>query len=262
MKRLILLLPIVLFILQGCIKSDVNVEIPEGPGSIVVEGYVTPDYPAELTLTESNTLKDDLVLLAIWNAQVKISTDTGTMIAQNILYQKSDRRIIVNYGCRDTVRKGAHSFFNLSITTKDGRSVQASTKIISPVQIKKVELNDDNIVVHHDLTNDTSKYFKLFIANYKHGKTDLSKSLLYAQSQSSNASCVMPLSNYKREADSIVVTLFHIQKEYYDYLNSVENAYSAFIDPLLNPEAIKSNITGGIGIFTYYTVDKVSVKLR
>ena len=72
----------------------------------------------------------------------------------------------------------------------------------------------------------------------------------------------MPFSTYKREADSIVVTLFHIQKEYYDYLNSVENAYSAFTDPLLNPEAIKSNINGGFGIFTYYTVDKVSVKLR
>lgn len=248
--------------MQGCFKSDVNVQIPESPRSIVVEGYITPGYPAELTLTESNTLKDDLVLLAIWNAQVKISTDTGTMIAQNILYQKKDRRIVVNYGCRDTVRKGAHSFFNLNITTKDGRPVQASTKVISPVHIVKVELNDENIVVHHDLVNDTSKYFKLFVANYKHGKPDLAKSLLYDQSQTSNASCVMPLSNYKSEADSIVVTLLHIQKEYYDYLNSVDNAYSAFTDPLLNPEAIRSNINGGIGIFTYYTVYKASVKLR
>lgn len=255
-------MPIITFIMQGCFKSDVEVQIPESPRNIVVEGYITPGYPAELMLTESNMLKDDLVLLAIWNAQVKIGTDTGIMAAKNILYRKTDRRIMVNYGCQDTIRAGSHSYFNLNIITKDGRTVHASTKIVSPVQIKKVDLNEDNIVVHHDLTNDTSKYFKLYIANYKQGKPDLSRSLLYDQSQTSNTSCVMPLSNYKREADSIVVTLFHIQKEYYDYLNSVDNANSAFTDPLLNPEAIRSNIKGGIGIFTYYTVDKASVKLR
>ncbi|MBO9203046.1 MULTISPECIES: DUF4249 family protein [Niastella] len=261
MKRLILLISIISFITQGCSKADINVQIPEGPRNIVVEGYVTPGYPAELTLSESNILNDDLVLLAIWNAQVKINTDTGTMIAQNILYNKNDRHIVVNYNCRDTVRQGSHSFFNLNITTKDGRSVQASTKIVSAVQIENVEMNDDNIVVHHNLLTDTSKYFKLSFANYKNGKPALTKNLLYDQSNSNSTSCVMPLSKYKNDADSIVVTLFHIQKEYYDYLNSVENASSAFLDPLLNPETIKSNINGGIGIFTYYTLDKFSISL-
>jgi hypothetical protein len=260
MKRLILLISIISFIAQGCSKADINVQIPEGPRNIVVEGYVTPGYPTELTLAESNTLNDDLVLLAVWNARVKISTDTGTMIAQNILYNKSDRHIVVNYGCRDTVRQGAHSFFNLNITTKDGRSVQASTKIVSSVKIEKVELNNDNIVVHHNLPTDTSKYFKLSITNYKEGNPVLTKSVLYDQNNSNSTSCVMPLYKYKN-ADSIVVTLFHIQKEYYDYLNSVEHASSAFFDPLLNPETIKSNINGGIGIFTYYTLDKFSISL-
>lgn len=261
MKRLILLISIIAFIAQGCSKADINVLIPEGPRNIVVEGYVTPGYPTELTLTESNTLNDDLVLLAIWNAQVKISTDTGTMIAQNILYNKRDRHTIVNYSCRDTVRQGSHSFLNLHITTKDGRSVQASTKIVSSVKIEKVDLNNDNIVVHHNLPTDTSKYFKLTITNYKQGNPLLTKTVLYDQNNSHSTSCVMPLSKYKNDADSIAVTLFHIQKEYYDYLNSVENAHSAFFDPLLNPEAIKSNINGGIGIFTYYTLDKFSIGL-
>ncbi|WP_315823454.1 DUF4249 family protein [Paraflavitalea speifideaquila] len=256
MKHLLLLLPIFTFLMPGCHKSDIDVQIPENPRSVVVEGYLTPDYPAELTLTESNSLKDDLVILAIWNAQVKINTDTGTMVARNILYKKTDRRIVVNYGCPDTLKAGAHSFFNLTVVLKDGRTVQASTKIISPVEIKKVELNDDNIVVRHDLVNDASKYFKLAVANYKQGKVSLTKSLLYDQSQSSNATCVMPLANYKVDADSVVVRLFHLQKEYYDYLNSVDNAYSAFIDPLLNPEDIKSNVNGGIGILPIIRLTK------
>ncbi len=261
MKRLPLLISMIACIVQGCSKADINVQIPEGPGNIVVEGYITPGYPAELTVTESNTLKDDLVLLAIWNAQATINTDTGTMVAQNILYNKSDRHVVVNYSCKDTVKQGSHSFFNLYITTKDGRTVQASTKVVSTVQIEKVELNDNNIVVHHNLSTDTSKYFKLSFANYKDGTPKLTKNLLYDQNNSTSTSCVMPLSKYKNEADSIVVTLYHIQKDYYNYLNSVENASSAFFDPLLNPESIQSNITGGIGIFTYYTLDKFSIGL-
>jgi hypothetical protein len=47
--------------------------------------------------------------------------------------------------------------------------------------------------------------------------------------------------------------------QYCDYLNSVENAGSAFFDPLLNPESIKAKINGDIGIFTYYTLDKFSI---
>jgi hypothetical protein len=249
------------FVVQGCTKGDIDVEIPEGSRNIVVEGYVTPGYPAELTLAESNTLNDDLVLLAIWNAQVKINTDTGTMIARNILYNKSDRHIVVNYSCRDTVKQGAHSFLNLNITTKDGRTVQASTKIVSAVKIEKVELNNDNIVVQHNLPTDASKYFKLSITGYKEGDPVLTKSVLYDQNNSSSTSCVMPLSKYKNDTDSLVVTLFHIQQEYYDYLNSVEHASSAFFDPILNPETIKSNIHGGIGIFTYYTLDKFPISL-
>lgn len=261
MNRLILFISMISFITQGCSKTDIDVVIPEGPRKIVVEGYITPGYPAELTLAESNTLNDELVLLAVWNAQVKIGTDTGTMIAQNILYNKSDRHVVVNYGCRDTVRQGSHSFLNLNITTKDGKTVQASTKIVSSVKIGKVELNNDNIVVHHNLSTDTSKYFKLSIVNYKNGDQVLTKSVLYDQNNSNSTSCVIPLSNYKNKADYIEVTLFHIQKEYYDYLNSVENANSAFFDPLLNPESIKSNINGGLGIFTYYTLDKFSINL-
>lgn len=249
-------------LLQGCLKSDLVADIPASPSSLVVEGYVTPGYPAEIMLTESNTLQDDLVLLAVWNAKVSIGTDTGAMTAQNILYRKTDRRIMVNYGCADTVRVGAHSFFNLSVTTKDGRTVQASTKIVGPVHIKKVELHDEQIIAQHDLLVSAPRYVRLHVATYKQGKVVVSKSMMYEHREASNTSCTMPLSNYKTGADSVVVSLFHIQKEYYDYLTSVDNANSAFSDPLLNPEGIRSNVQGGIGIFTYYTVDRSTIKLR
>lgn len=262
MKRHTILIPVIALLLGGCFKSDLTVNIPEGRVNMVVEGYITPGYPAEIMLTESNTLQDDLVLLAVWNAQVKMGTDTGTLVARNILYKKTDRRIMVNYGCPDTVRAGGHSFFHLNIVTKDGRTVQASTKVVSQVHIQRVELNDDHIVVHHDGASDASRYYRLLVASYKQGKPAITKSLLYDQPAARQGTCVMPLSNYKAGADSLVLSLFRIQKEYYDYLHSVENANSAFSDPLLNPETIQSNITGGIGIFTYYTFDKTSVKLR
>ncbi|WP_276482689.1 DUF4249 domain-containing protein [Paraflavitalea pollutisoli] len=260
MKQTLCLLGLIAGVMTGCAKLDVEVQIPEGPSRLVVEGLLTPGYPAEVMLTESNTLQDELVLLAVWNARVSMDTDTGTIATRNILYKKTDRRIMINYGSVDTMREGAHSYFKLNITTKDGRTLRAATKVVSPVRIKSVELNKENIVTHHDLLGNEPRYLRMYAATYKQGKVAMSKSMLYQQGPGTGTSCVMPLSNYQSGTDSITVTLFHIQKEYYDYLTSVENANSAFSDPLLNPEEIISNITGGLGIFTYYTMDKVRAK--
>jgi hypothetical protein len=42
-------------------------------------------------------------------------------------------------------------------------------------------------------------------------------------------------------------------------MQSVNHATSAYYDPFTIPEGIKSNIVGGIGIFTFYTIDKKTI---
>jgi hypothetical protein len=55
--------------------------------------------------------------------------------------------------------------------------------------------------------------------------------------------------SYKK-GDKIEVKLFHIQKEYYQYLRTVSQAVNSMGNPFGQPAVIASNVTGGIGIFT------------
>lgn len=243
----------------SCIaKNNIDIEIPPQQKQVVVECYLTPGYPAELTLAETNTLDDELVLLTLWNARAYIVTDTGTLQLQNMMYQKPDRQILVNYSNRDTIKSG-HTFFNLDITTKNGVQLKATTGTVSKVHIKGVTLNENGITVDHDITNVKGQFFKLVVTTYEQGKEDATRFELYDQNNSAPGSCTLSWKNFKQTADSMVIILYHVQKDYYDYMRSVSNASGAYKDPFLNPEAIQSNIKGGIGIFTYYTFDKRSI---
>jgi hypothetical protein len=65
---------------------------------------------------------------------------------------------------------------------------------------------------------------------------------------------------FKKEyADSIQITLFHLQKDFYDYNQSVNNASNAYYDPFVTPERVRSNVHGGIGIFTFFTKDTKTI---
>ena len=58
------------------------------------------------------------------------------------------------------------------------------------------------------------------------------------------------------KGDTIISTLFHIDKAYYDFRESVQNAINSNGNPFGQPGVLKSNIEGGLGIFTGLTFDR------
>ena len=61
--------------------------------------------------------------------------------------------------------------------------------------------------------------------------------------------------NYRKE-DNLYVTLYHIEKKYYDFLQSVESAANSNGNPFAQPARVKSSVQGGIGIFTTLVYDR------
>ena len=58
-----------------------------------------------------------------------------------------------------------------------------------------------------------------------------------------------------------VVTFFNLSEEYYRYLRSVRLADNANGNPFAQPASIKSNISGGIGIFTNLVYQRDTIYL-
>lgn len=263
MIRILLVLAVVVtvIVLPSCIaKNNVDIEIPAQQKVVVVECYLTPGAPPELMLAESNTLDRELGFLILGKAQTYIWTDTGAIQLEHTGYQLSDRKYVVNYRSNDTI-KSDHPFYRLDVTTADGVQIEASTSHVSPIQMQDVKVDEKGISVTHNINSTVEKYFKLIASSFKDGKHKHSKYEFYQQSGNVTNPCFLPWEKIESEADSVVVTMFHIQKDYYEYLQSVRNANSAYKDPFLTPEVIKSNIKGGVGIFTFYTYDKRGITL-
>ncbi|HEX3007566.1 MAG TPA: hypothetical protein VHO90_08125, partial [Bacteroidales bacterium] len=74
--------------IAGCSLSDeFDVDIPGQKKQFVVEGYLMPGYPPEITLIENNLLDDELTLLSLWDAKVTITAGDKVYTLKNIFYR-------------------------------------------------------------------------------------------------------------------------------------------------------------------------------
>jgi hypothetical protein len=257
-KHLYITLFIACFLVASCEPNIENLNLPVPQRYTILECYLTPNYPPELTLTNSNNLDEELLIRNLWYADVNIYSGEETYPLKNIFYIKPDRKILVNYRADDTLRIDMHQQFELSITTREQVKLSATTGIVAPVRITECLVEKNRIDVAYAVENGKADYLKLSIFTFVAGKKLDDVIRYYDASEFSGQMISIPW-KYQSKFDTVIITLCNIQKDYYDYGVSIQNAVSAYHDPLLTPESIKSNVKGGIGIFTFYTFDQVKV---
>jgi hypothetical protein len=67
--------------------------------------------------------------------------------------------------------------------------------------------------------------------------------------------------NYER-GDTVFVTVYHIERSFYDFLESVENASNANGNPFAQPARVKSTVQGGIGVFATLVYDRKRIVIE
>ena len=107
--------------------------------------------------------------------------------------------------------------------------------------------------------NPDKRYYSLIVEGYKDAEYTNKRAYLDASAISDTLIPFVEKGNFYKW-ESLKVKLFHITYENYLFQTSIKQALSANIDPFSVPAKIESNIEGGIGIFTYYTVDSLIVR--
>jgi hypothetical protein len=249
----------------GCITScnlsnDFDIEVPQQVPAIVIEGYVNPECPVEITITRNNLLNDELILQSIWNARVWITDKRDTLHLLNIFYVNKDRNILVNYSSDSLPRIFQGDSLYLNVITTKGDTLTGKTRVVEPISIEDVRLANNILYFTKKIrNNEFTGFLRMDQTAYRADTVFFSASEFIEVPVSAHDNIQKSLSSGITGADSIKVKVFHITREYYDYLISVFNAASAYSDPFLTPEEIRSNIRNGIGIFTYYTCDSAMV---
>lgn len=271
--KYILFFSALLFFFSCNLTKDVNIDLPEYESQPVVECYLEPGKPFRLLLTRSYGFFDPLGLdssfiqKTLWSgALVTIRYNGQTDTLPNFPSIDQNPLKLFNYTGTNIVPATPGIEYELNITLPDSRgNITGRTTMLSYVPI-------DSIVVSWSPTKDTlaralcyitddlssTDYYRRLL-NYESLDSIPEQDFLASDRISTNALVAFGTGYDLKDGDVIYNTIVHIDKAYYDYVESVQLAVFGNLNPFAQPSTIKSNVSGTanpMGIFTGLVYDR------
>ncbi len=259
------LLVFILIVLVGCnLENEVPINLPAYEPQVVVECYLEAGKPIRLLLARSNRFFDEFDLSSletvldeslVQDAAVRVLFGSDEIILNNDINFDQQTGFLANYLSWERVPEISDTF-HLEILLPDGSEITSQTTMIPQIPF-------DSIVVEYQdslarvLTYFTDSFVEEnFYRRHLH-RTSLDsipyQDFLAEDTFTDNGTIVFGTGFEFEEGDTIINTLYHLPKEYYDYLVSVTFSIQANLDPITQPGSIFSNVQGDtnpLGIFT------------
>ncbi len=254
------------------LEREIEIDLPDYESRPVVECYLEPGQPFSLLLTRTASYFDpfptsnneflDQILLD--GATVTITHNGQTYTLENGLFLNPITRKAYNYLAPDLVPADYEHNFELQITLPDGETITAMTRILRPVPIDSivVEFPEDDTLARvltyfTDIPNEHNYYRRMF-----HEQTlDSIPAQDFATDDRFVENSIVFGTGYNYAVgDTVFNAIFHIDRPYYDFFNSVQTAISSNGNPFGQPSPIISNLQGtadAIGIFTGLSYERI-----
>jgi hypothetical protein len=246
-----------------------DVVLPAYETKPMVECYLIPGENYKLLLTQSVPILAQLIAIPINNAVVTIQhlNRTDTLFPNPSIVDPKDTTKIYNYYNYDyTIPEDYENDFKLEIKTPAGLKITSKTKISKPAQIDSAKVNFDNntrwISLYINDNQMTEKHYRIMV--FQENNRGLQTQTLITDNQNKRFSPFLfynsnqLIFNSKNDFfinekgdvfDSVAVRTLSIQKDYYEFLQSVRDVQNSN-NPFAQPASIKSNVSNGVGIFT------------
>lgn len=268
MKSFILLICSVLLIglCWSCnLEKEIDIELPEYDPKTVVECYLEPGKPYQLLLTRSSsyfspfdtTTSGLLQNLLVNGAKVSIMHAGTRYDLENRLVIDQSSQKLYNYFNEELVPKDYIETFELFVELEDGSTITGSTKLLPvvPLDSIKIEFRESDTLARvltyfTDIPNENNFYRRML------HKSSLDSAAFqdFTLDDRVVENTVVFGTGYEFEAgDTLFNTLFHIDRTYFDFLESVNNAVLSNGNPFGQPSPINSSLEGtarSLGIFT------------
>ena len=265
--------PFALLLLVACnLTKDVDVVLPEYDRQPVVECYLEPGKPFRMLLSESYSFFDPFNLdsnflqnTLLDSAVVTISYDGKTETLANQLSFEFSPLKIFNYTGTAVVPATTGMEYTLHIILPNGKEINAQAVMLPKTMIDsvKVEFSADADTLARVLTyinDDTTQdnYYRRML-NYSSLDSTAAQDFIVNDRISQTSLIAFGTGYDLKEGDTIINTIFHISKPYYDYIESVQLAVAGNANPFAQPSPIKSNVSGSgnpVGVFTCLVYDR------
>jgi len=263
--------------LTSCnLEKEVEIELPAYERQYVVECYLEPGKPYNLLLTKSSSYFDSISLdpatylrdLLADKAVVTITHNGTVHELKETLFLNPTNGKFANYASADIVPADYDQEFILKIATKEGKEINAVTKILPKVLIDSVvtEFQDTFARALTYLTDDqtTTNYYRRTL-NF--GSLDSIPLQDFATDDklATTSKFAFGTGYSFAKGDTIFNTIYHMSKEYFEFFRTISIAKSSNGNIIAQPSTIKSNVKGSanpIGIFTGLSYDQKMTIIR
>jgi hypothetical protein len=257
---LILFIP---FLIISCnnLEKEIDLHLPVYQNRLVVECYLEPGQPFRLTLSESVSYFAPPQAPTVDNALVIITHNGIKDTLKFEPYMDIVTGKFYNYVSASIVPVDYTSIFSLYVKDTKGREATGQTTIPPPPVINSIEFfySEDSLVYamtkFDDISNTNSNFYRYVITYNDIQGPETVDYILNDRIKTSSGISVSSAYKLKKD-DNIIVSVYHLNEDYYRFLESVGEAIDANGNPFGQPVSIKSNIQGGIGIFTGLNYDR------
>jgi len=242
-------------------QQNIVVDLPPFNSEMVLECYLEPAKSVRLLLSESVSYFDSPNLKLVLDATVQVTYAGRTETLRLSPSFDNKTRKGYTYVGRDLVRPDTLNDYSINIIDTRGRKITASTRFLSPPKIGKIEAryNADSLaflfIAFDDLNPDVPDYYRLLINRDTAGGNRESDLAFEDRFKTGNQISLNTSYKYKN-GDTLTISLYHIDKAHLDFIRTVQDAARANGNPFAQPAFVKSNIQGGIGIFTFSAFDR------
>lgn len=257
------------------LEKEVTIDLPEYESKYVLECYLEPGKPFQLLLSRSSpyfapfdTATADLLQnLLVNGAKVSISYAGERVDLANQLVLDAEAAKIYNYSNNTPVPAQYDDPFELSVELQDGTTITGTTQLLPVVPIDSVVVEfpeDDTLaraLTYFTDLPDQQNYYRRML--HRNSLIDSIPMQDFTFDDRVVEDVVVFGTAYEFEVgDTIFNTIYHIDRTYFDFLESVNNAVISNGNPFGQPSPINSKLGGSarsIGIFTGLSYSRDSV---
>jgi hypothetical protein len=253
--------------LAGCdLEQDIDIALPAHTPQLVVECYLEPGQPYRLTLTESASYSETPEPPQVPEAIVVITYQgQPDTLVYDPFVDKVQRKLYTHSSpTRVTGQPGA--VYTLEITDQQGRTLSGTTTLMAPVAIDSLLYNFNDrqyAYIEARFTDQGGTEDFYFFSVHRDSTNGKGAVNYFLPDRLNNGQPIALGTGYEfNPYDSLIVSLFHLEKQYFDFLTSVEEARNANSNPFAQPSRLHSTVQGGLGVFTNLAVDRKGTVLK
>jgi len=257
---------ILIFGFSNCdLEKEVNLNLPTYENQLVVECYLEVGQPFVAIISKSVDFFAEPGLPVISGATVTITHQGEIYTLNEGIYTDPTGTKVYNYGSSSICPANYEEDFTILVSDGNGRIASATTQILNPILIDTLETvwmpnNPTKALVFtrfKDPADDENFYRRMFQSGGTLGEGRDEQDFTTTDNFATTDNEIVYGTGFDfMKGDTVISTLFHIDQVYYDFQESVQAAINSNGNPFGQPGVIKSNIEGGIGIFTALSYDR------